>query len=95
MPRSRTEKANATNCELVARPALRRRVDSQTAQIAPDFPPGVARPALRALLAAGFTRLEQLSEVREADLADLHGMGPKALQVLRDALRASGRSFKR
>ncbi len=42
---------------------------------------------------AGYTRLDQLTKVSEAELLKLHGMGPKALGVLRDALAATGRSF--
>jgi len=58
-----------------------------------DFPPGVGKPALRALEAAGYTRLDQLTTVKEADLLKLHGMGPKALGILRGALEARGKSF--
>jgi len=58
-----------------------------------DFPPGLAQPALRALAAAGYTRLEQLSSVTEAELLKLHGMGPKALGLIRNALHARGLAF--
>jgi hypothetical protein len=58
-----------------------------------DFPAGVAQPALRALFAAGYTRLEQLTEVSEQELMKLHGMGPKALGAIRGALHARGLSF--
>jgi hypothetical protein len=44
-----------------------------------DWPPGLAAPARRALLGAGYTRLDQLAGVSEAELLRLHGMGPKAL----------------
>lgn len=57
------------------------------------FPEGLARPALRALANAGFTRLDDLTGVREEDLLALHGMGPKAIEVLRGALRERGQSF--
>lgn len=60
---------------------------------APDFPTGIGKPALRALDAAGYTRLEQLANVREADLRRLHGMGPKSMGLLRDALAAQGLTF--
>ena len=36
---------------------------------------------------AGVTTLEELSEWRRADVAALHGMGPKALGILDTALR--------
>ena len=36
-----------------------------------DLPIGLAKPAQRALAAAGYRRLEQLSQVSEAELAKL------------------------
>ena len=58
-----------------------------------DFPTGLAQPALRALKAAGFTGLDQLTTIKEADLRQLHGMGPKAIELIRGALGAEGKSF--
>jgi uncharacterized protein YdhG (YjbR/CyaY superfamily) len=58
-----------------------------------NFPPGISKPALRALEAAGYSSLEHLTKVTEAELSGLHGMGPKALRVLREALEAEGMSF--
>ncbi|MBI5933218.1 MAG: DUF1801 domain-containing protein [Chloroflexi bacterium] len=56
--------------------------------------PRIGAPATRALEAAGYTSLKQLTKVSEAELAQLHGMGPKALGILREALKAQGLSFK-
>ena len=56
--------------------------------------PRLAAPARRALLAAGYTRLEQLTEVSESELMELHGMGPNALRALRAALEERGLSFR-
>ena len=61
----------------------------------PNFPPGIGKPATRALIAAGYTSLDQLTKISEAELLQLHGMGPKALGILRSALDATGRSFAR
>ena len=58
-----------------------------------DFPVGLAQPARRALAGAGYFRLEQLTQVSEAELKRLHGMGPKALEQLRTALQAHNLSF--
>lgn len=58
------------------------------------FPPGVSGPALRALNAAGIRSVADLARWSERDLAALHGMGPKALTVLKDALAASGLRFR-
>jgi uncharacterized protein YdhG (YjbR/CyaY superfamily) len=55
--------------------------------------PKLAAPARRALSAAGYTRLDQLTEVSEADLRKLHGMGATAVATLREALHERGLSF--
>lgn len=58
-----------------------------------NFPREIGRPALGALTHAGYTRMEQLTEVRAADIQKLHGIGPKAIRILREALQAQGQSF--
>ncbi|MEO5876112.1 MAG: DNA-binding protein [Streptosporangiaceae bacterium] len=57
-----------------------------------DFPK-IGAPATRALAHAGYVRLEQLTEVTEKELGKLHGMGPRALGILRAALAERGLSF--
>jgi hypothetical protein len=56
------------------------------------FPP-VGGPALRALARAGIRSLSDLSQWSERGLLQLHGMGPKAVRILREALAAEGRQF--
>lgn len=56
-----------------------------------DLPIGA--PARRALVGAGFARLEDLSGVSRTQVAALHGMGPRALGILESALAAAGLSF--
>ncbi|WP_040337083.1 DNA-binding protein [Candidatus Blastococcus massiliensis] len=58
----------------------------------PDLPP-IGAPATGALRAAGYTRLDQLAGVPERELARLHGVGPKALRILREALAERGLSL--
>lgn len=58
-----------------------------------DFPAGIGSPARNTLLHAGYTSLDQLTKVTEKDLLKLHGMGPKALGILRQALAERGASF--
>ena len=58
-----------------------------------DMPAKLASPARRALINAGYVRLDQLAGVSEAQLKQLHGMGPKALDQLRRALGEHGLSF--
>jgi len=54
-----------------------------------EWPKGVAKPAIRALHAAGYTQLEQLQKVDLSTLKHLHGMGPKALAAIEAALKES------
>jgi hypothetical protein len=58
-----------------------------------DLPIKLSAPARRALVGAGYLRLEQLSRVSEAEIKRLHGVGPNALMQLRLALDAKGLSF--
>ena len=58
-----------------------------------DLPIGLSAPARRALVGAGYVRLEQLTRLSEAELKQLHGVGPKAINLLRQALDANGLSF--
>jgi hypothetical protein len=56
------------------------------------LPRSIAAPAIRALTAAGYTELSQLADVPAAELAKLHGVGPKALRLLQEALQERGMS---
>jgi predicted flap endonuclease-1-like 5' DNA nuclease len=55
---------------------------------------GLAAPARRALTDAGYVRLAQLADITEKQLSRLHGMGPNAVRVLREALAQQGLTFK-
>ena len=57
------------------------------------IPPRLAAPALRALASVGVIRLEQLTAFTEDDIKKLHGIGPNALKLLREALDHHGLSF--
>ncbi len=60
-----------------------------------DLPAKLASPAQRALANAGIQNLAQLAKLSEAEIKDLHGIGPNALMALRAALKARGLSFKK
>lgn len=51
-----------------------------------DLPRAMGKPAQRALIAAGYKRLADLASLSDVELLGLHGVGPKALKVLRAAL---------
>ena len=56
--------------------------------------PKLAGPAQRALAGVGITGLEQLANLHESELARLHGIGPNALQTLRQVLEEKGLTFR-
>jgi DNA repair protein RadC len=58
-----------------------------------DLPKDIAAPATRALVAAGYTRLSQLANVPLAELKQLHGVGPRALTRLQEALEQQDMSL--
>ena len=68
-------------------------MNRKTDQNNPDLPSGLSNPARRALAAAGITRLEQFANISEAELLKLHGMGPKGVQTIKQALRENGSAF--
>jgi DNA repair protein RadC len=68
---------------------LARREDSGT-----PLPANIGRPATAALTLAGYDRLERLDGASARELLRLHGVGPTAIERLRAALAASGRSLR-
>lgn len=56
--------------------------------------PKISQPAQRALAAAGVQRLEQLTRFSEVEVGKWHGIGPNALEQLRQALVMKGLSFR-
>jgi len=65
---------------------------TENAKPASDIPK-ISSPANRALGLAGYYKLEQFTQVTEAELLKLHGMGPKGIRILREALQEKGLSF--
>jgi hypothetical protein len=55
--------------------------------------PRVAGPAQRALASKGITCLQDLVKYREAEIANLHGIGPNALKSLIQAMEENGLKF--
>jgi predicted flap endonuclease-1-like 5' DNA nuclease len=62
-------------------------------EIEGDLPRSIGRTARRVLAIAGYTELAQLTSIREAELLRLHGVGPKAIRLLREALAAQDLTF--
>ncbi|MEO5663939.1 MAG: hypothetical protein ABIR39_11705 [Nocardioides sp.] len=57
------------------------------------LPRSIGAPATRALRNVGITTLEQVTTRTEAELAALHGVGPIAIDRLRDAFAERGLGF--
>ncbi|MFC7374996.1 MULTISPECIES: helix-hairpin-helix domain-containing protein [unclassified Brachybacterium] len=51
-----------------------------------DLPDALGKTAPRELQAAGIDSLEKVSRRTEADLLAIHGVGPKAIRILAEAL---------
>ena len=58
-----------------------------------NLPLGIGSPAHRALTAAGITRLEQFTSISEEELLKLHGVGPKAVRIIKESLRENRLAF--
>ncbi|MDJ0363401.1 helix-hairpin-helix domain-containing protein [Rhodococcus sp. H29-C3] len=55
-----------------------------------DGLPKIGAPATRALTTAGYKNLSDVIDVEPSELARLHGVGPKALRILNQALEDYG-----
>jgi hypothetical protein len=53
----------------------------------------LSAPARGALVYAGVTTLEQLSQYSEREILKLHGVGPTSMPTLRQTLRDAGMAF--
>ena len=57
------------------------------------LPPAIGQPARRAFNAAGIENLRDFARFTEEDLLTLHGVGPKAMRIIRAALDEHGVNF--
>lgn len=58
-----------------------------------EFPRSMGKVAPRELALNGYTRFEQLTAVTVKELLKIHGVGPKAIRILREALEERGLTF--
>jgi uncharacterized protein YndB with AHSA1/START domain len=72
--------------------ALLMRLKQQAADES-SLPRSLSNPARRALAGAGIENIEQLAQHTEAEIKELHGIGPSAMDLLQSALTARGLSF--
>lgn len=55
--------------------------------------PNIGKPAIRALTNVGLKELDDLTLVNAKNLLKLHGLGPKAIALLDEALKSEGLAF--
>lgn len=68
-------------------------VTTPAAEPTDEWPLRSASPARQALRAIGVTQLTELTQYSEQELLKLHGIGPKAIRLFREALAARGLAF--
>lgn len=59
-----------------------------------DLPKAIGRPATQALLGAGLTTLDRVATRSAGELLDMHGVGPKAVRILSEALAERGSGLR-
>ena len=72
---------------------MKKKTKAKPAALQDSDLPKLSAPAVRALTAAGYTRLEQFTKLRVDQIKNLHGLGPNAINRLRVALSEKGWSF--
>ncbi len=58
------------------------------------LPREIGGPATGALAGVGIESLEQLTALTEEELLGIHGVGPKAVRILRETLAERGLAFR-
>ncbi|GAA1997202.1 hypothetical protein [Brevibacterium samyangense] len=59
-----------------------------------DLPDAIGKTAARELQAGGIASLEAVSRHTEKELLAIHGVGPKAVRILREALASRGAGLR-
>jgi predicted flap endonuclease-1-like 5' DNA nuclease len=58
-----------------------------------DLPDEIGKTAARELASSGITSLEQVAARSRDELLAIHGVGPKAIRILGEALAARGLAY--
>lgn len=59
-----------------------------------DLPDEIGKTAARELSCNGISSLEQVATHSKKELLSIHGVGPKAIAILEDALAAKGLRYR-
>lgn len=86
--------ASDKRAEPINRAMAEERMKGVVEPTGPSDLPNIGRPAISALAQIGVRNLEQLAAYTEAELLALHGVGPKAIRILRSVMQESGVVFR-
>ena len=86
--------ASDKRAEPINRAMAEERMKDVVEPTGPSDLPNIGRPAISALAQIGVRNLEQLAAYTEAELLALHGVGPKAIRILRSVMQESGVVFR-
>lgn len=59
-----------------------------------DLPDEIGKTAARALAIEGITSLDRVAQLSQKELLAIHGVGPKAIEILNEALAVRGLSCR-
>jgi predicted flap endonuclease-1-like 5' DNA nuclease len=59
-----------------------------------DLPDAIGKTAARELAYNGITTLAQVADLSVSEVLAIHGVGPKAVRILREALAAKGLAYR-
>lgn len=59
-----------------------------------EFPPSIGKVAYRNLISQGIMSLEQACKFTEKELLHIHGVGPKAVKIIKEELLKLNKSLK-
>jgi predicted flap endonuclease-1-like 5' DNA nuclease len=68
-------------------------VDTPDVRPVGDLPDEIGKTAARELASNGITSLEQVAARSRDELLAIHGVGPKAIRILGEALAARGLAY--
>lgn len=60
-----------------------------------EFPRSIGKVATRELALSGYTRFKHLTRVSRKSLLAIHGVGPKAVDILEEEMKNKGLEFQR
>jgi predicted flap endonuclease-1-like 5' DNA nuclease len=86
--------ASGKRAEPVNRAMAAERMKGVVEPTGPSDLPAIGRPATAALAQVGVRNLAQLAEYTEREILALHGVGPKAIRILRPVMAERGIAFR-